>query len=257
MPEFSDFVAFVDESGDHGLASIDPKFPVFVLAFCLFHKEEYASQAVPAVLRFKFRHFGHDQVILHEHEIRKSKGPFSFLIDANRRPAFHDGLNALIADTPFTLVASAIDKLRLRARYAEARNPYHISMSFGLERLYLHLRDLGCRTGTMHVLLERRGAKEDIEAELEFRRICDGQNATGARLPFDIVMCDKRCNSAGLQLADLVARPIGRRILDRTQPNRAFDILERKFRRDPAGRIRGWGLKVFPESERPRQLPRP
>lgn len=30
------------------------------------------------------------------------------------------------------------------------------------------------------------------------------------------------------------------------QPNRAYDIVEKKFRRSPAGIIKGWGLKVFP-----------
>jgi len=59
-------------------------------------------------------------------------------------------------------------------------------------------------------------------------------------------MADKKCNSAGLQVADLVARPIGRKILAPGQPNRAYDILQRKFRRSPSGRIEGWGLKVFP-----------
>jgi hypothetical protein len=88
--------------------------------------------------------------------------------------------------------------------------------------------------------------REDAELELEFRRVCDGQNALGSRLPFTVVMADKKCNSAGLQLADLIARPIGRRILDPAQPNRAYDIIERKFRRSPAGMVDGWGLKVFP-----------
>lgn len=59
-------------------------------------------------------------------------------------------------------------------------------------------------------------------------------------------MADKKCDSAGLQIADLVARPIGRRILDPTQPNRAYEIIEKKFRRSPRGKIEGWGLKVFP-----------
>jgi hypothetical protein len=57
---------------------------------------------------------------------------------------------------------------------------------------------------------------------------------------------EKKCNAAGLQLADLVARPIGRKILDPAQANRAFDILAPKLRRSPAGEVRGWGLKVFP-----------
>ena len=246
MPDFSDFIVFVDESGDHGMTSIDPHYPIFSLAFCLFAKEEYAMHVAPSVLRFKYRHFGHDQVILHGHEIRKTRGAFRFLTDATRREPFYEDLNTLIECTPFTLVASVIDKRLYKERYPEPGNPYHVAMGFGLERIYLHLRELGCRTGTTHLLFERRGEKEDRELELGFRRVCDGQNATGARLPFEIVMADKRCNSAGLQLADLVARPIGRKVLNPEQPNRAFDILARKFRRSRQGQIRGWGLKVFP-----------
>ena len=71
-----------------------------------------------------------------------------------------------------------------------------------------------------------------------------------ARYPDDgldnFVVADKKCNAPGLQIADLVARPIGRKLLDPAQPNRAYDILERKFRRSPQGKIGGWGLKVFP-----------
>jgi hypothetical protein len=247
LPEFSDYIVFVDESGDHGLASIDPSYPMFVLAFCVFHVEEYAATVVPAVLRLKFRHFGHDQVILHEHDIRKTKGPFRFLLDAGRRQVFYDDLNALVEQSPFTLVAGAIHKERHLARYADAaNNPYHVAMGFGLERVFLHLNAMGCRRGTTHVVFERRGAKEDQEVELEFGRICGGQNAMGRCLPFAALLVEKKCNSAGLQLADLVARPIGRKILDPAQPNRAFDILAAKLRRSPAGEVRGWGLKVFP-----------
>jgi hypothetical protein len=94
-------------------------------------------------------------------------------------------------------------------------------------------------------LFESRGKKEDNDLELEFRRVCS-RNATGKQLPFEIVVADKKSNSAGLQIADLIARPIGRKILIPEQPNRAYDILERKFRRDPSGLIKGWGLKVFP-----------
>jgi len=100
--------------------------------------------------------------------------------------------------------------------------------------------------GPGHFLFEKRGDKEDAEIELVFRRVCAGENYKGERLPFEIVMADKKCNSAGLQIADLVARPIGRKILDPKQPNRAYDILAKKFRRSPAGKLEGWGLKVFP-----------
>ena len=64
--KFSDYIIFVDESGDHGLVNIDPQYPVFVLAFCVFHKQRYIQSTMPALQQFKFNHFGHDQIILHE-----------------------------------------------------------------------------------------------------------------------------------------------------------------------------------------------
>jgi hypothetical protein len=93
---------------------------------------------------------------------------------------------------------------------------------------------------------ERRGKREDDELELAFRRIRDGANYVGEMPGFEIIFADKKTNSAGLQLADLTARPIGRHVLDPAQPNRAWEIIEPKLRRSPAGVVRGWGLKVFP-----------
>jgi hypothetical protein len=94
-------------------------------------------------------------------------------------------------------------------------------------------------------LFESRGKKEDNDLELEFRRVCD-RNATGQQLPFEIILADKKSNSGGLQFADLIARPIGRKLLKPDQQNRAFEILKAKFRRDPGGNLKGWGLKLFP-----------
>jgi hypothetical protein len=245
MPSFDDYIVFVDESGDHGMESIDPSYPMFVLAFCVFEKQAYALRVTPLVLQFKFRHFGHDQVILHETDIRKNRGPFTLLRDPTKRDAFYQDLNDVMTEAEFTLVASAIRKHEHRARYAEPPHPYHTALGFGLERVYLELKGRGCRGGTTNVVFERRGGKEDAELEAEFGRIC-ARNATGAALPFAAVMRDKKCNAPGLQLADLVARPIGRRVLDPKQPNRAYDILRTKFRRSPSGEARGWGLKIFP-----------
>ncbi len=61
---------------------------------------------------------------------------------------------------------------------------------------------------------------------------------------FEIIMADKKYNLAGLQLADLVARPIGRKLLDPAQANRAYDILASKFCRGPDGSADG--LRLFP-----------
>ena len=89
--KYSDFIVYVDESGDHGMATLDPNYPVFVLAFCVFYKRHYTDKVVPALHRFKFGHFGHDLVVLHEHEIRKEKGAFKFQSRAHREQ-FQDEL---------------------------------------------------------------------------------------------------------------------------------------------------------------------
>ncbi len=64
--------------------------------------------------------------------------------------------------------------------------------------------------------------------------------------PFDIAFVDKKSNSAGLQLADLVARPVGMNILRPKQVNRAFDAVRGKFYVNQTGKLPGWGLKCFP-----------
>src|SRR6478672_3181005 len=109
----SEFIVFVDESGDHGLETIDPQFPVFVLAFCILRKSDYSRGLLPAITELKFAHFGHDQVILHERDIRKDIGDFSILRDPQRKAAFLEELTSLIEATEMTIVASAIRKDRL------------------------------------------------------------------------------------------------------------------------------------------------
>ncbi len=230
MSEFSDYIVYVDESGDHGLASIDKTYPVFVLAFCVFRKDEYASEVTPAVQKFKFKYFGHDMVVLHEHEIRKSEGPFTILFNGSVRNNFFEDLNQIMTDVPMTIIASFIDKEEYRKQQGADHNLYDVALGSCLERLFDFLQKHEQHSSTTHVIFEARGKKEDDELELEFRRVCARD-----KLPFDLVFAKKEINSCGLQVADLVARPIGRKYLNFAQPNRAFDILEKKLATDVVG----------------------
>ncbi|TDT37730.1 uncharacterized protein DUF3800 [Halospina denitrificans] len=246
MVNFSDYVVYVDESGDHGLQSIDPNYPVFVLAFCIFEKRSYIEHLVPELQRFKFRHFGHDQVILHETDIRKDRHDFAFLKDKKQKQAFIDELTGLMQEAPFALISSVIRKADYCQRYPEPGNPYHVALTFGLERIYYYLRRHGQSDARTHIVVEKRGKREDDELELEFRRICDGANYRQRELPFELVFADKKSNSAGLQLADLVARPIGLHVLRPEKQNRAFEVLQEKFYQSGNGNREGWGLKIHP-----------
>lgn len=248
--KFSNFIVYVDESGDHSMSTIDPKYPVFVLSFCVFYKRHYSEQVVPALQKFKFNHFGHDLVILHEREIRKELGNFKFTGPAHRDD-FMNELTDIIDASNFILISCVIDKSKLQDRAAAAENPYHTALGFCLETLYEFLEEKNQSGVKTHVVVECRGKKEDAELELEFRRICDGSNRMGRILPFDVIFADKKANSAGLQLADLVARPIGTNFLRPDQENRAFKVLERKFfcsggRANLGEGYEDWGLKVFP-----------
>jgi Protein of unknown function (DUF3800) len=246
MLTFDDYIMYVDESGDHGLTSIDSDYPIFVLSFCLFKKNDYAQVVLPAFTNFKFKYFQHDQVILHERDIRRAYGEFRILQNPQVRSPFLTDLSNLVKQTPFILFASVIRKDRLRSNYVIPANPYNLALAFGLERVFLHLKKSEhCKEGTLQCVFEERGKKEDADLELEFRRTC-ARNATGNVLPFNVQFANKQTNSAGLQLADLTARPIGRRILNSEQANQAAEIVWKKFKRDPRGNPENWGLKVFP-----------
>ncbi len=243
---FGEYLVYVDESGDHNLTRIDPQFPVFVLLFATFSKNAYVNQVCPDLQRFKFEFWGHDEVVLHEHEIRKPFGDFLMLIQEPVRTRFLARLNQLMASLPTMLVAVVIDKNAFLNRYHKPVNPYEYALETGLERIYRHLDGIGQGSKTTPIIVERRGRKEDAELELAFRRVCDGHNALNRPFPLHLVMIPKSANSAGLQLTDLMARPVALKHLRPGQPNRAFDIINDKFRRSPAGKVEGWGIKVLP-----------
>lgn len=243
---FSDYVVYVDESGDHGLKSMDKTYPMFVLAFCVFQKREYATVITPKLQEFKFRYFGHDMVVLHEHEIRKPKGPFTILFDAQIREQFMMDLNTIISEADFKIVATSIRKDDFVKKHGDADNLYNVAVRSCLKRLYQFLDSEDQSRCITNIIFEQRGQEEDNELELEFRRVCDQENPTGVPLPFSIVLANKQINSCGLQLADLVARPIGRKQLNPEQVNRAYDLLETKFLRNAEGGVGGAGLESYP-----------
>ena len=114
-------------------------------------------------------------------------------------------------------------------------------------------------SGRTHIVFESRSprtkggqtGREDLELEVEFRRIVAGANPLQDKTKidamgnFDISICSKQINSTGLQIADLFARPIGLHVLKPDQPNRAHETIKTKIWPGSNGQI-GRGLKIFP-----------
>lgn len=244
---FSDYIVYVDESGDHAMENVNKDYPIFVLAFCIFKKSDYTNFTVSKMKEFKFNYFGHDIVNLHERDIRKQEGHFSILRIAEIRNTFMQDLSKMIESTAVTVIATVIKKEKL---YVKSKNPYHIAMKFCLERLYRFLDEKGQISKQTFIIFEQRGKDEDGKLELEFRRIVDGDNFNGLKYPFKAVFASKQHNSAGLQFADMVARPIGIHTIKPEQENRAYDIIKEKLHKNLYGEPNGCGLKIFPDPPR-------
>ncbi len=243
MTEYSDFIVFADESGDHGLDSIDPQFPVFALAFCVVRVDECINSIVPEMQRLKFSTWGHDSVVLHEHEIRKSeKGFASFRTDPLRRERFMADLSAVTQKARMNVISSVIDKNQLAGEFEIPDSPYEIALLFCMELLLTHLLNEGQIGKTVHIVFESRGKREDKDLDLEFRRIRVNQGGWGYRnmdftqINFEPLFVSKSANSIGLQLADLVARPIALSVLRPNQRNKAYETIKSKIHI----------LKIFP-----------
>jgi Protein of unknown function (DUF3800) len=248
---YSKWIVYVDESGNYNTDTFEKDYPVFVLAFCIFHKENYVKNVVSGLEKFKFEYFGHDTVVLHEREIRKEIGAFQFP-NKNFKQNFIGSLHTLVDESNFITISCSINKKKLFENGLEmGDNLYHVALVFCLQSLFDLMNEKKQDDAVTHIVFESRGKREDKDLELEFRRICDGANERNCRLPFEIIFADKRTNSTGLQIADLVARPIGLHVIKPSQSNRAFDVITKKFycrdgRAFVGTNFDGYGLHVYP-----------
>lgn len=150
---------------------------------------------------------------------------FKIFKGREHRQAFMDDLTRIIEFSNFTLISTTIDKRELKQQNAEG-NAYHIALGICMEALHEFLSEKQQQDKRIQVVVECRGRKEGKDLELEFRRICDGDNRQGICLPYEVLFADKKVMSTGLQLADLVARPIGISLLRPKQANRAFEVFK-------------------------------
>jgi hypothetical protein len=249
----SELLVFMDESGDHNLKDGgDPNYPLFVLVAVLIDRDEYEKIA-QKFEQIKLKFFGEKSVVFHEREIRKAEGVFRILQNPNTRNEFFQDLNRTIEDSGFKVIASVIDKRGLLEKYSNPKNPYDISLQFILERIGFEIQPR-ISASEVPIRAESRGKKEDGELREEFDRICSGNSALSfnshllSRIfsKMHLYFHKKEENIVGIQLADLIARPIGIKRLRPNQQNRAYEIIRRKFRTSSAGEIEGYGLKIFP-----------
>jgi len=241
--DHGDYIIYADESGDHSMNDVNKLYPVFVLAFCCFQKKEYVEEVLREIKGFKFTFWGHDLTILHSSKLRKRADDFQFLYDQIVRANFMKKLNNAIEKSPFEIISMAIDKRQLKQQYFQPINPYQLSLKHCIEEVYQFLKDKNQHHKLTHIIIESRGRKEDDELLAAFQKIIEIRESMQSKYPLNLFFADKKTNSIGLQIADLVAYPIGRFLIDPKQENLAFEIVEKKLRSHP--KYIEKGLKIF------------
>lgn len=221
-----DYVVFVDESGDHSLTPANPEYPVFVLALVIFRFDDYLGRFLPDLHGVKYTIFGNDAVVLHEREIRRRLGHFGGRFSSQQRSDLLTALTELVAAANFRIIHIVVDKKNFSLDEHGVRSIYHLALGEAMHKLQQFLLSMGCSSEPVPVLFESRGRAEDADLAAEFKRLLRSVPG-GLDLQFHSV--EKRANIAGLQLANLVARPLGLKYLNPLQPNRSFDALAEKL----------------------------
>jgi hypothetical protein len=159
-------------------------------------------------------------------------------------------LNELVASLDFKVVACAIRKDEHLGRYGVAAlDPYLLSLDVLVERFCFEIGEVA--DGGM-VVAERRNPTLDHELELAFLNLkIQGTRFVDAaqieRRVAGLALRPKKDNIAGLQLADLMATPIGRGLLGK-KDLQDYRTIRSKFRTNRQGEHKGFGLVVLPRS---------
>ena len=246
-----DYYLFLDESGHHGLKTINQEFPIFLLCGCVVEKEYYEAIFVPNVTSLKNKYFGNSDIILHSRDIRKWQNSYKILGDPKIRSAFYSDLDRLISTLQFTVISAAILKDKLIERYGpQASNPYDLSLTFILERAVFLTDSLDC--SKVEVIAEARGKSEDAQLHNQYQVILSNgtQYVSSERFGkrfVDIDFKKKEENIVGTQLCDLVAYPLANYMLYPEKENFAFRVINPKmYRQFPKDDFLRYGLKIFP-----------
>lgn len=241
------YYLFLDESGDHGLSTLDPNFPVFVLCGVLISETKYIILR-DKINALKYTLWGNKEVILHSSDIRKCEKEFKTLFDIEIKKYFYEQMDDIISNCDYSIISAAINKLDYINTYGKLGNDvYELCFSFVVERTVFYLDDLPVNK-RLQIIIEKRGKKEDRKLMKHYDKLMSNGTGyvTAARLSYLGIKMNFRSkakNINGLQLADLVAYPIARYVIDKTRANPSFEIVNKKIYKK-SGKM--YGLKIFP-----------
>lgn len=201
------------------------------------------------IIKLKKRFFNTDKVILHSRNIRKCEHHFSIFFDLKIKESFYNELNNIITETDFIIISNAVKKIDYIKQYGKsAINPYHISLSYMLERMIFSLNEKWGKS--VKIFVEKRWKKEDQALLNHYNTILDiwtsyVNSKRFKSLISDFIFKKKLDNDIGIQIADLCAYPLISYVRYKDKYNPAYKIIEPKIYINPKTNKQSW-LKIIP-----------
>ena len=251
---------FVDECGSHSLTSKDG-FDAFVLAAIIVPDKHY-PQLDTEWKHWKTDNLGSPNKVIHEPNVRRGTGPFYFNKDTTKRASVVQSLQKLLAGIEFLAVTCVVNRVDYMAQVGlqglDKSLPIHLylmTLDFLMERLVIVL-EKQCGSARARVIAEARGPLEDALLQYEYVRLhIDGTSYISAswfrqQLVPAIEFRTKKENCSGLQIADLLARPCGEKVLDPSKTPERWPAFRKKLCPGQETAHSILGLKIVPWHER-------
>ena len=244
------YYLFLDECGDQNLTSFDPSFPIFTLCGIIVSQEQL-DIITEKINTLKKEFWGDKKVILHSRDIRKCQNGFEIFFDLDFKRRFYEQINEILKEKMYVIVCCSILKEPYIRQYGRLNDVYGQSLSYIMERTVFYLDNFANNSIHLTTIVECRGKKEDKALLDYYNKVSDRGTywVTSARIKNyfkEFEMRRKSDNLIGLQIADLVAYPITRHVLDEDAVNLAFDIIKDNiYQKD--GKL--YGMKVFPNKK--------
>ncbi|MDE6032479.1 MAG: DUF3800 domain-containing protein [Muribaculaceae bacterium] len=243
----SKYYLYIDECGDHQLEKFNPNFPVFTLCGVLIPGNQL-KKLEDDVNSFKREFFNNEKVIIHSRDIRKQEKEYSILQYPETRNRFYEAINKILGqDGVYIIVCCSILKEPFIEKFSCGEDVYGLSLKYLIERSIFCMDDK-IKDGTIEIYIERRGIKQDRTLLNYYNRL----RATGTKWVTSerlvsrlgrFIFSHKKDNIIGLQLADLIAYPITRHVLNPKAPNPAYEIIKDKIYTYKGAVL---GMKIIP-----------
>lgn len=244
------YYLYIDECGDQNLSNFDANFPIFTLCGIIV-SESMRDKLDSQILELKKTFWGERKIILHSRDIRKCQNGFEILFDLNVKGQFYTKINEILGQKGvYTVVCCSILKEPYIRQYGKLNDVYAQSLSFLMERTVFYLDSIvDAGSADLSIIAEKRGKKEDQNLYDYFINLLDKGTywVSPKRLKNyfkKFIFCAKREDINCLQIADLIAYPVTRHILDPDEVNLSFEIIKGNLFYE-SGKVRG--LKIIPK----------